>query len=287
MAKQTRSDWDESGDLWSKYQLLMSPDEQIYRSIIMEEEDERRLQQSSYLAGGDLDIQRDYDATFRDALQRHTENTQKLLNNDHQTREDWRQSSPKYHLWQCKDIVQELDSVYKDILTNVASRSVETRAIYSRVSGQKEVNALKRSLQQRYTQLGPLVKRFNTIAERLPEDYKILQLKEESFHDNKADPSSEEMLGPLWSFENLRMTVNSGLTESDPLRSTTPLYMDAVSLGLGIRRAQEEVDLINSRSEVSRLMIPMYNSLFSLTLSRGTVLEPLQAVLPISKQLNE
>ena len=72
----------------------------------MEEEDERRLQQSSYLAGGDLDIQRDYDVTFRDALQRHTENTQKLLNNDHQTREAWRQSSPKYRLWQCKDIVQ-------------------------------------------------------------------------------------------------------------------------------------------------------------------------------------
>ena len=44
MAKQTRSDWDESGDLWSKYQLLMSPDEQIYHSIIMEEKDECRLQ---------------------------------------------------------------------------------------------------------------------------------------------------------------------------------------------------------------------------------------------------
>ena len=66
-------------------------------------------------------IQRDYDAAFRDSLRRHMQNMQELLKNNHQTREDWRQSSPKYHLWQCKDIVQELDSVYKDILTNVAS----------------------------------------------------------------------------------------------------------------------------------------------------------------------
>ena len=107
-------------------------------------------------------------------------------------------------------------------------------------------------MQQWYTQIGPLVKRFNTIAERLPEDYKILLLKEESFHDNKADSSSEEMLGLLWSFENLRIAVNNSFTESDLLRSTTPLYMDAVSLGLEIRRVQEEVDLINS--EVSRLV---------------------------------
>ena len=97
-----------------------------------------------------------------------------------------------------------------------------------------------------------MIKRFNTIAKRLPENYKILPLKEESFHDNRADPSSEEMLGPLWSFENLRMTVNDGFTESDLVQSTAPIYMDAVNLALGIRRAQEEVDLINR--EVSRLV---------------------------------
>ena len=97
-----------------------------------------------------------------------------------------------------------------------------------------------------------MIKWFNTIAKRLPENYKILPLKEESFHDNRADPSSEEMLGPLWSFENLRMTVNNSFTESDLVQLIASIYMDAVNLALGIRRAQEEVDLINR--EVSRLV---------------------------------
>ena len=50
----------------------------------MEEEDEYRLQQSSSLADGDLDTERDYDAAFRDSLRRHMQNMQELLKNNHQ-----------------------------------------------------------------------------------------------------------------------------------------------------------------------------------------------------------
>jgi len=46
--------------------------------------------------------------------------------------------------------------------------------------------------------------------------------------------------------------MNNSFTESDLVQSTAPIYIDAVNLVLGIRRAQEEVNFTNC--EVSCLV---------------------------------
>ena len=133
-------------------------------------------------------------------LEKFQKETDQLLKQYDQQREDWTHDTPLWKMCERMHIWQQLDNIMLRIMKEFATRSLELRAIRSRIRGQKGALPLLRSLRRRMPKLFVLVKRFNEVAKGLPEQGRP-QLQTEDFSSEALEKQYNQ---PLWLIEQAR-----------------------------------------------------------------------------------
>ncbi|RPA71290.1 hypothetical protein BJ508DRAFT_315759 [Ascobolus immersus RN42] len=223
--KHVRDQWVVGGAMWEAAVKKLDPNRTIYAAILMEEEAERQKGNLSK-SGHNL------------KMRKLRENTHNLMDALKQKPIDWKSGGRLYTRFKCEAIIEQLEDIYAQLLSESAARALQLRNLKARIRGSNKKAA----------QAFKIVRKFNDLAQTIPAPFTPPLLQKSAFYDKDellTAPETDET-DALWKLEMLRSELcNFGA--SAPKEVGWP-YSAAIRFGIDAfhrtSRAFEEMELI-------------------------------------------
>lgn len=240
---QTRAEWRVGGERWKVAARKRHPEANIYDRLVNENKAKEELA-SKEASGTAAQI-----TAARDKLKRQQEATDKVLADRGSTRDLWAEDNHLFRKYQVSEATSKLERIYRRILRQAASRSLEMRELKARTSGHKKAAEIVKAIQKKYPQIDADIKEFNQVSATITDDtLRPPELTMAAFIASDDDSDiGDKARDALFSLHLLRTTILLGM-EDEAFRTSSELWARSALVRTGIRelsrqdRAKEEID---------------------------------------------